>query len=322
MRVNDSPPAPAPDAASRRSRKRPVPCDAAARGRFVAGLARGLPAVRAAAAAGCSIATFNKRRLADARFDLACAKAARGGAWAERAPGPPTRCDAAAKLAFLAGLAEGLTLNEAAARAGCALSTFYWNRCRDPLFLAAWNNAAEAAVAGRPAGARKPRRLRFDAARRARFLAALGEDCCTSGAARRVPIDASAVYRRLQRDPDFARANGATLQAGYARLERLAEAELEAAAARLAASADTRHEREVPPPGDFDTIMRLLARYDRPLPKPRRDGSRPRPAMSHFELIEALGRRLEKRFPRPSPEQKGKDRGGGVDRPSDLYRLD
>jgi hypothetical protein len=290
--MSDSSPS---SASARRARKRAAPCDAAARGRFVAGLGAGLPAARAAAAAGCAISTFNKRRQADARFDRACTKAAasKGAAWAGRRPGPPTRCGAAAKLTFLVAVAEGIPLEEAAALGGCALETFYAHRRREPSFEAAWAGAAEWAVAHRPAGAAKPRRLRFDAARRARFLAALGEDCCTREAARRVPIDSSAVYKRLKRDPDFARANAATLEAGYERLGAAAVAERAAEAARMAAW------REAIPtevePADFDTIMHLLAYYRRPAPR-RRKGVRPRPAMTHFELVEALGERLDKVF--------------------------
>lgn len=281
--------------AARRARKRAAACDAAARWRFVAGLRAGLPAARAAAAAGCAISTFNKRRRADARFDRACAKASasKGAAWAERRPGPPTRCDAAAKLAFLVAVAEGIPLEEAAALGGCSLRTFYEHRRREPSFEAAWAGAAETAVALRPAGTAKPRRLRFDEARQARFLAALGENCCTREAARLVPIDSSAVYRHLARDPDFARANAAALESGYERLRAAAVAEREAEAARLAAW------REEPAaevaPADFETIMHLLAYYRRPAPR-RRKGVKPRPAMSHFELVEALGERLDKVF--------------------------
>src|SRR4051812_49912778 len=53
MRVSDS--SPPPPAAAARARKRPVACDEATRGRFVAGLRRGLPAARAAAEAGCTM---------------------------------------------------------------------------------------------------------------------------------------------------------------------------------------------------------------------------------------------------------------------------
>jgi hypothetical protein len=61
----------------------------------------------------------------------------------------------------------------------------------------------------------------------------------------------------------------------------------------------------VPPPGDFDTIMRLLARYQRPPPNKRPDWAVPRPVPSHAELIELLGERLEKRWPRPPPDGDG-----------------
>jgi hypothetical protein len=272
--------------------------------RFLDAIARGVPAVRAAAAAGGAVSTFFKRRRVDPAFAAAWAAAARTGAWAERAPGPPTRCDAAAQRRFLNGVASGLALPLAAEGAGCALYTFYRRRARSAAFAEAWRQAAEGAVllsrgAARARGERraKPRRLRFDAARRARFFAVVAATCNGSEAARAAMIDLSAVYKRLKREADLRAAFRAALATGYVRLEALAAEERRAEAEALRRGAKTR----VPvgcPPRDFETQMRLLRQWRRPAPPAsgrwsKRAMGRRFPARSHWENVALMERRLD-----------------------------
>lgn len=206
----------------------------------------------------------------------------------------------AALAGFLAALRGGALVVAAAASAGVAVPTLYWRRRRDAAFDAAWRAAAEASagwVLERRGGgpvrlARSRRRLRFDGARRARFLGGLALSCHTREAAEDALVDRGTVYRHIRRDPGFARDNEAALERGFARLERLAAEER---------AADARHWRTrpaVPPPGvrppaDFDEQMRLL-RYWRRRPPRRRATWRDR--QDHAPSLEQSLARLERQL--------------------------
>lgn len=177
----------------------------------------------------------------------------------------------ATQAAFVAALAGGALVGAAAKVAGVSLSTLYWRRGRDVALADAWR-AAVAASGGvaQPGLGSKKRRMRFDAARRAHFLAGLPTCCDTTACAAAAGVDVATVHRRIARDPDFARASKAALARGYALLEAEAVRQREARAERLgrrdwavAPHAPPRIETDA----DFDRAMKLLARYE------RRDGT-------------------------------------------------
>jgi hypothetical protein len=213
-----------------------------------------------------------------------------------RRGGRPRLIGAAATAAFLDGVRRGAALKAAAKAAGFSLSAFYHRRGRDPGFAADWDEAARAAAARFGKARRRPR---FSARGRAAFLGRLAPCCDTTAAAAAAGVHKSAVYRRIARDPGFARANEAALHRGYERLEAEVRAERERSAARWRGHVVVPAGR---PTQDFDEQIRLLDRYRRP-PPPRR-GRWLRPARSFEELVRELEVKLERRF-RPA--------GGGGD---------
>ncbi len=200
----------------------------------------------------------------------------------------------AATAAFVAALEGGALVEAAAAEAGVALSTLYWRRGRDARLAAAWGEAVAKsrywlrAAPGQAARLAKRRRIPFDARRRAIFLEWLERTCHTTEAAEAAGVHRSAVYRRIARDPDFARGCRAALQRGYARLGRLLAQEREEARARpprpIVATGT--------PTEDFDEAIRLMARWERPKRRPGRDGIEWRPRPSFDEGLAALERKL------------------------------
>ena len=249
----------------------------------------------------------------------------------KRPPGPPRRIDCAAKSAFLAGLREGLTREDAAAAAGFSLTGFYTARARDPGFAAGWKDAlALPPAAARRARAyeergevriapanrrllqrRRRRHVRFDAARREIYVTVLAETCDSLAAAEAAGVHPSTARLHRRQDPIFDSASRDALDEGYAVLEA------EAVRARLAEQARLRAAIERagadPPPrlladeaAEFERVMRLLARHDR---KPRRPeavftpGGRRKPwtfeaAMAAIDkALDALARKTGK--PRP-----------------------
>ncbi|HEY0412224.1 MAG TPA: hypothetical protein VGD66_03675 [Allosphingosinicella sp.] len=190
--------------------------------------------------------------------------------------GRPVVCGADAQGRFLAAVRRGASLAAAARAGGCALTTFYNRRRVEPGFAAAWDEAVDESLiepgSGAAGGGGAGRRLRLRGARRETFLAALSTDCNTADAALAAGVHRSTVYRRIRRDAGFARACAAALARGYVGLERALARAQAWNAARFLSAVDTGP--TAPPPADFDTQMRILARYSRPA-KPRR-GRRPR----------------------------------------------
>ena len=200
----------------------------------------------------------------------------------------------AAMAAFVAALEGGALVEAAAAQAGVALSTLYWRRGRDARLAAAWDEAVAKsryqlrAAPGQAAKLAKRRRIRFDAGRRARFLEWLDRTCHTTEAADAAGVHRSAVYRRIARDREFARACRAALERGYARLEGLLAQERREKTAqwpRPIVATGT-------PTEDFEEALRLMRRWERPKPRPRRDGIVPRRRPSFDEEMAALERKL------------------------------
>lgn len=172
----------------------------------------------------------------------------------------------AAEAAFLAALRGGALVVAAARQAGVAVSTLYCRRARDEEFGDAWEMAVDASRAA--AGRRAP----FDAARRQDFLDRVALGFETVAAAAMAGIDKSAVYRRIGRDPDFARRYRAARRRGFDRLD---------AADREEAAARWRTQQIVPtgtPTADFDEAWTLLRRWE------RTDGSLGRRRVGHGRL--------------------------------------
>lgn len=191
----------------------------------------------------------------------------------------------AAQAAFVVALRGGALVEAAAREVGVAVSTLYWRRGRDPVFAFAWEAAA--ALSAEAPG----RRLRFAGRRRLRFLAAFEASCNTSRSCGETGVHTATVYRHIKRDPGFRGDCCTAYRRGTAGLERELAARRAARARRWA-----RHEI-VPvgrPSGDFEQVMKLLARWD------RRDGTfGPREVrygrmkrMSFDEAIALLAKRL------------------------------
>lgn len=227
------------------------------------------------------------------------------------------RIDAVVKGSFLAAVRRGARLQDAARGAGCSLPGLYGARKRDADFRAAWVEALEVSAGAvrivpnnrRRLQFRKMRHVKFDEARRERFLAHFAGTCDTKAAAEAAQIDETTVYKRRKRDPQFDAAYAEALKEGYLRLE------VEALRERLELQRRARKVRV--PTGEaakeFDRVMQLLARWDR-----RGGGIGPRvvargrqQGMSFDEAIEALGERLRKldipilRLPPPEGEGEG-----------------
>jgi transposase len=205
----------------------------------------------------------------------------------------------AAGVRFLEALRGGALVGEAAALAGAQVSTLYCRRGRDPLFAAAWEAAVALSCAGsggQPAAggeARKPmkRRVRLCARRRAALLRHVGETCDTKAAAAAAGVHKATVYRAMKRDAGLAADHRAALRRGYDALAR-------EAGEREAARRERWRAWEINPVGEpshnFDHVMRLLQRYDRPDgsigPRFVRRGRMKR--MDFDEAIALLDRRL------------------------------
>ena len=190
------------------------------------------------------------------------------------------RIDGAVKDRFLAGIRDGLPLEQAAAQAGASLQGLYGARRRDPGFGRAWvaalQDSSDAERADRARGKasgpvritscnrrrRQKRVIRhkaFTAAGKLDFLAHLAGTCDWEAAAAAAGIDASTAYRHRRADPDFAAACEDALQTGYLRLE------MEAVRQRLDAQQQLRG--GVLPAGEisteFDRVLKLLAQWKR-----------------------------------------------------------
>lgn len=231
------------------------------------------------------------------------------------------RIDAAAKVAMLAALREGRRLADVAAAHGVTLQAFHSARRRDPVFAAAWRDAHAVSAERerrrdpreegeerivpnnrRRLQRRKMRHVRFDERRKAVFLTHFAWSCDLAAAAAAAGVCENTVYNHRRRDPAFAKAFQAALEAGHARLEAEAlrqrlEAQQRLGAALDAAAAESRGSDTLPIAAvatDFDRTMKLLARWDRrgggTGPRTVADGRRKR--WTFDEAIEALDQRL------------------------------
>ena len=197
----------------------------------------------------------------------------------------------AAMAAFVAALRRGALVEAAAREVGVAISTLYWRRKTDPVFAFAWEAAASLSAEA------PGRRLRFAGRRRELFLAAFEASCNTSMSSRATGVAACTVYRHIGRDADFRGDCRTAYRRGTTGLERRAAAERAAARERWASYEIVPVGR---PSGDFESIMKRLARWERPDgtigPRQVRHGRMRR--MSFEEAIVLLAKRLRSLEPR------------------------
>ena len=216
---------------------------------------------------------------------------ASGGGWH-----PPI--DDEAKGLFLAGLKNGLSMEDAARNAGRSPGGFWKARRRDSAFNEAVEEMLELSNTphfispgnGRRWQLRRIRRLRFVPWRKQVFLSHLAGTGDVTASAEAAGVCESTIYRHRARDPDFAAAFQEALEQGYARLEA------EALRQRLEAQRQLRE--GVLPAGEiaqeFERVLKLLQRWDRRngAVGPRRVAHGRRKAMTFEQAIEALDRQL------------------------------
>ncbi|HYG29542.1 MAG TPA: hypothetical protein VD887_04935 [Allosphingosinicella sp.] len=183
------------------------------------------------------------------------------------------RLDPRDLAAFIIALREGATVEEAAKAAGLALSSLYWRRERDAAFAAAWDAAIEesarpvliAAQNKRELQLQWTRRVKFTPARRETFLAHFAATGDETAAAAKAGVSTDTVYRLRRRDPDFAAAWQAALEAAVTKLDaelvrqRLAAVERMRAAVEAGAVAALDPEQAA----EFERALKLVQRYDR-----------------------------------------------------------
>ena len=157
---------------------------------------------------------------------------------------------------FLAALAEGLTVRDAAARAGVGLSTPYRRKAGDPGFRAEWEAIRPAHR--KPAATTPPSNRReylqriaprHDDEWHTPFLARLSETSNVSAAADEAQVSPEQAYRTRREDPGFAAGWRAALAEGYDHLE------LEVLASLRAGTGAREHPIDVP------NAIRLLAAH-------------------------------------------------------------
>lgn len=225
----------------------------------------------------------------------------------------PRGIDAATRAMFLSAVREGAPLEAAAKPTGFTLSGFYSVRARKPDFKLAWEWALELSAADeraargaaaategqetfilpnnkRPLQRRRMRHFRFTPRRQQLFLAHFAGSLDTKAAAEAAKIDATTVYKCLQRDPDFAAAYRETIEVTVPRLE--------AEALRQRLEAQRRLSEEVVPEGEmaqeFERLLKLLQRWDRKNGRagPREVSSGRAQRWDFDEAIEAIARKL------------------------------
>jgi hypothetical protein len=228
-----------------------------------------------------------------------------------------------AKGIFLAGLKNGLSMEDAARNAGYSAGGFWKARKRDPAFDEAVEEMLELSNTprfvspgnGRRWQLRRIRRLRFVPWRKEVFLAHVAGTCDLKAAAEAAGVNPSTVHRHLARDPDFADAFRAALEQGYPLLEA------EALRQRLEAQRLLRE--GLLPAGEiaqeFERILKLLQQWDRRTGQvgPRRIAHGRRQPMSFEQAIAELDRYLAALgiplVGEPPPPEEDKDAGEGTE---------
>jgi hypothetical protein len=194
-------------------------------------------------------------------------------------------------------LERGEHVEAAAAEAGLALSSLYWRRERDPAFAAAWDQAVEASGApvliapgnGRPLQLQRPRRMKFTTARQETFLARFAASADERAAARAAGVSTDTVKRLRQRDPVFAGAHQAALEAAVAALSAELVRQRIEIQERLRAAVAAGAELGPEEAAEFERSLKLLERFDR---RSGRAGPRTvaRERLRRWSFGEAIGR--------------------------------
>jgi len=193
------------------------------------------------------------------------------------------RIDGAAKLCFLEAMRAGAATKEAAAKAGFSAEAFYCARKRDPILRLAWTALVELATAEerdrrrssslvalvdgveivpnnrRGLQTRRVRATRFTPERQQAFLDVFAATADFKAAAEAAGVCESTVYKKISRDPDFARRRDEARALAVTRLED------EAVRRRLAAQ-DRLRDPAVPASevaADDRELMALLAHHQR-----------------------------------------------------------
>jgi hypothetical protein len=191
--------------------------------------------------------------------------------------------DGTAKLCFLEALRAGASTRDAAKRAGFSAEAFYCARKRDPILRLAWMALVELAAAAdrdrrrssslvalvdgveitpnnrRGLQKRYVRATRFTPERQQTFLDVFAATADFKAAAGAAGVCESTVYKKLSRDPDFARRRDEARALAVTRLED------EAVRRRLAAQEKLR-DPAVPASdvaADDRELMALLAHHQR-----------------------------------------------------------
>jgi len=225
-------------------------------------------------------------------------------------PGRPSVFDGEQVAVFLAAVARGALVREAAAEAGVNVSTLYYHRKHDPAFAASW----EAAMAAGPQPVRKDkatgrtrrrsrgRPIKFSREAKQAFLDHFAGSCDLEASAAAAGISASTVHRHLASDPAFAEGFDEALLIGYRLVEAGAVREVRAAQQkyRLAPKSDAAGAQS------FERAIQLMRYFRRPggAVAHKRQGPQARSRWTFDEAMEALQKKLaafEKNKRRRSP---------------------
>lgn len=228
-------------------------------------------------------------------------------------PGPgcgrPGIFDEGQRAVFVAAVARGALVREAAAEAGVKLTTLYYRRDHDPAFAAAWEAAVAAGplpvrtdrATGRTRRRQRGRPVKFSREAKQAFLDHFAGTCDLEASAEAAGVSASTVHRHLASDPAFAEGFDAALLIGYRLVEAGAVREVRAA---------QRKYRLAPTSGagaqSFERAIQLMRTFRRPgggVEQPRQ-GPQARARWTFDEAMEALQKKLaafEKNKRRGSP---------------------
>jgi hypothetical protein len=261
--------------------------DAAAKAAVIDGLTAGARVVDLARAQRVTVQAFRNARRRDPLFDAAWRAAHAASAEAER------REAREARAAWLRGEGEQSEAGDRCAGEGGHVQVHVPGDGPGETRIACNNRRAFQR--------RRLRHVRFDAKRQAAFLAHFCWSCDALAAAVEAGVSEGTVYRHLRGDGAFAAEFRAALEQGYVRLEA------EAVRQRLAAQKGLRAAIEGSEPGagagsfagdglagEFERVMKLLARWDRRHGGPGMQVKTPSAtrAWTFDEAIAALEKRL------------------------------
>lgn len=216
--------------------------------------------------------------------------------------------DAAAKLCFLEGLRAGVSVKEAATAAGFSAESLYGARKRDPILRMAWMALVALSAADdrdkrrrsslvslvdgveitannrRALQKRCVRATRFTAERQQAFLDVFAATADFTAAAEAAGVCESTVYKKLSREPDFARRRDVARALAVTRLEDEAVRRQIAAQEKLRDPATPASELAI----ENERLMKLLEHYRRKEAGGGGPGERGPGAMARWGFDEAI----------------------------------